>query len=41
VLIDTNVALDVLLKREPHFGPSAKVLLLSEKLQQRLYGSTD
>jgi len=31
VLIDTNIALDVLLKRTPHYERSAKVLALSEK----------
>ena len=31
VLLDTNVILDVLLKREPFFEKSALVLLLSEK----------
>jgi predicted nucleic acid-binding protein len=31
VILDTNVVLDVLLKRTPHFEKSALVLLLSEK----------
>ena len=31
VLIDTNIALDVLLKRVPHYEKSAGVLVLSEK----------
>ena len=31
VLIDTNVILDVLLKREPFMWKSSNVLLLSEK----------
>ena len=31
VLIDTNVALDVLLRRAPHYQESARILLLSEK----------
>ncbi|MDR1136330.1 MAG: PIN domain-containing protein [Clostridiales Family XIII bacterium] len=31
VLIDTNVVLDVLLRREPFAEQSAKVVLLSEK----------
>ena len=31
VLVDTNIALDVLLKRIPHYEKSAKVLVLSEK----------
>jgi hypothetical protein len=30
VILDTNVVLDVLLKRTPHFEKSALVLLLSE-----------
>ena len=31
VLIDTNVILDVLLKREPHYKNAAKIIVLSEK----------
>ena len=31
VLIDTNVILDVMLRREPHYEISAKIILLSEK----------
>jgi predicted nucleic acid-binding protein len=31
ILIDTNIALDVLLKREPFYEDAAKVILLSEK----------
>jgi predicted nucleic acid-binding protein len=37
VLIDTNVALDVLLKRTPHYEKSAKVLVLSEKKEIDAY----
>ena len=31
VLIDTNVLLDVLLRREPFYEDAARILLLSEK----------
>ena len=37
VLIDTNIALDVLLKREPHYEKSAGVLVLSEKREIDAY----
>ena len=37
VLIDTNIALDVLLKRTPHYEKSAKVLVLSEKREIDAY----
>ena len=37
VLIDTNIALDVLLKRIPHYEKSAKVLVLSEKREIDAY----
>ena len=37
VLIDTNIALDVLLKRTPHYEKSAKVLVLSEKREMDAY----
>jgi len=37
VLIDTNVALDVLLKREPYYEKSAGVLVLSEKREIDAY----
>ena len=37
VLIDTNIALDVLLKRTPHYEKSARVLVLSEKREINAY----
>jgi len=37
VLIDTNVALDVLLKRMPHYEKSAGVFVLSEKKEIEAY----
>ena len=37
VLIDTNIALDVLLKRTPYYEKSAKVLVLSEKKEIDAY----
>ena len=37
VLIDTNIALDVLLKRTPHYEKSASVLVLSEKREIEAY----
>jgi predicted nucleic acid-binding protein len=37
VLIDTNIALDVLLKRTSYYEKSARVLLLSEKKEIEAY----
>ena len=37
VLIDTNIALDVLLKRTPHYEKSAGILVLSEKREIDAY----
>ena len=31
LLVDTNVVLDILLRREPHYESAAKVVVLSEK----------
>ena len=37
VLIDTNIALDILLKREPYFKNAARISILSEKGYIRCY----
>lgn len=39
ILIDTNIILDVLLKREPFFYDSAKILNLSKKDSMKLFVS--
>ena len=36
-LIDTNIVLDVLLKRTPHYEKSARILVLSEKREIEAY----
>ncbi len=40
LLIDTNVILDVLLKREPFVGNAAKILQLIERQNVQEYVST-
>ncbi len=37
VLLDTNVALDILLKREPYYADSSKIFLISGKRNIRLF----
>lgn len=39
ILIDTNVVLDVLLKREPFYGSGAQVLILAQRNDIKLYVS--